>query len=278
MNQPTACSRPRSVSPQWDGEALLAAFAARRDRPWTVAYASLDQPCIEGTAAWTGALPKGLRGTLFRNGPARHERGGRRYAHRWDGDGMVQRFTLTEQGVAHYGRHVATSKYLAEEAAGRMLFSGFGTAIDDEPPTLERIEASNPANINIVRFADEYLALWEAGAPYLIDPRTLETLGARSWALDRPPAPFSAHPKVAHDGILWNFGADPLNDVLHVYRVSADGSSARTHRLHVDQIAPIHDFAITERHLIFLLPSITCNKSRLMAGASFAESCQWSPQ
>jgi all-trans-8'-apo-beta-carotenal 15,15'-oxygenase len=278
MSRATAGSRPRGILPAWDGEALLAAFAARRDLPWTQAYASLDRPCIEGTAAWTGAFPKELRGTLFRNGPARHERGGRRYAHRWDGDGMVQRFTLTEQGVAHYGRCVATSKYLAEEAAGRMLFSGFGTAIDTEAPTAERIEASNPANISIVRFADEYLALWEAGAPYLLDPSTLETLGAPSWALERPPAPFSAHPKVACDGTLWNFGVDPLNDVLYVYRVSADAKSAWTRRLHVDQVAPIHDFAITERHLVFLLPSITCNKSRLMAGASFAESCQWSPQ
>ncbi|MCW5660126.1 MAG: carotenoid oxygenase family protein [Burkholderiaceae bacterium] len=278
MNRPTASARPPGAPPSWDGEALSAAFAARRDRPWTQGYASLNRSAIEGTATWTGALPKELRGTLFRNGPARHERGGRRYAHRWDGDGMVQRFTLTEQGVTHHGRCVATAKYLAEEAAGRMLFSGFGTAIDQAPPTAERIEASNPANINIVRFADEYLALWEAGAPYRIDPRTLETLGAPSWPLDRPPAPFSAHPKVARDGALWNFGVDPLNDVLHVYRIGADGKSAWTHALHVDQVAPIHDFAITERHLVFLLPSITCNKSRLMAGASFAESCQWSPQ
>lgn len=278
MNHPTATTRPRGVLPLWDGEALRATFAARRDRSWTQAYASLDQPCIEGTAAWTGTMPKELRGTLFRNGPARHERGGRRYAHRWDGDGMVQRFTLTAHGVAHCGRFVATSKYLAEEAAGRLLFSGFGTAIDDVPPTAERIEASNPANISIVHFAGEFLALWEAGAPYSIDPHTLETLGTRSWYPDRQPAPFSAHPKFARDGTLWNFGVDPLNDVLHVYRISADGKSAWTRQLYVDQVAPIHDFAISERYLVFLLPSITCDRSRLMAGASFAESCRWSPQ
>ncbi|MCW5656756.1 MAG: carotenoid oxygenase family protein [Burkholderiaceae bacterium] len=278
MNTTPAGSRPQGSPPRWNGQELLAAFAARRDRSWTQGYASLDQPTISGTAEWAGTFPSGLRGTLFRNGPAKHERGGRRYAHRWDGDGMVQRFTLTETGVAHHGRYVETAKYLAEESAGRMIFSGFGTAVDDMPPTPARIEASNPANISIIPFAREYWALWEAGAPYAIDPVTLSTLGSRSSVLNDQPAPFSAHPKLARDGTLWNFGVDPIDDVLHIYRISADGRSIGTQRLHVDHIAPIHDFAITERYLVFLLPAITCNRDRLMGGASFAESCQWSPQ
>jgi all-trans-8'-apo-beta-carotenal 15,15'-oxygenase len=278
MNDALASSRPRGRLPRWNGEELMAAFTQRRNRPWTQGYVSLDRTSITGTAKWIGTLPGGLRGTLFRNGPARHERGGKRYAHRWDGDGMVQRFTFNEMGVTHHGRYVQTSKYLAEEAAGRMIFSGFGTAVDDQPPTAARIEESNPANISIIRFAGEYWALWEAGAPYAIDPHTLETLWKRSPVLNGDPVPFSAHPKVAPDGTLWNFGVDPLNDVLYIYRLGPDGRSVSTHRLHVDQIAPIHDFAITEHYLVFLLPSITCNRASLTAGASFAESCQWSPQ
>jgi all-trans-8'-apo-beta-carotenal 15,15'-oxygenase len=277
-NRPTTKTTARGFMPAWNGEALAAAFAARRDQAWTLAYASLDRATVSGCASWTGNLPEGLRGTLFRNGPARHERGGKRYAHRWDGDGMVQRFTLSRDGVSHFGRYVETHKRVTEEAYGRMLFSGFGTPIDVSPPTPERVEASNPANISIVRFNGEYLALWEAGRPYVIDPATLNTLGTASWLPTDAIRPFSAHPKVSADGRLWNFGIDALNDVMRVYSVAPNGRLESDLQVHVDAISPLHDFAVTDHHLVFLFPSITCNRERLSAGASFAESCQWEPQ
>jgi len=37
-----------------------------------------------------GALPEGLKGTFYRNGPGIHERGGERLGHWFDGDGMMQ--------------------------------------------------------------------------------------------------------------------------------------------------------------------------------------------
>jgi len=64
----------------WNGEALHAAFAeATATRPWTAVYRSLDIGRISGVAKMTGRLPGALRGTFYRNGPARHERGGQRY-------------------------------------------------------------------------------------------------------------------------------------------------------------------------------------------------------
>lgn len=69
-----------------------------------------------------------------------------------------------------------------------------------------------------------------------------------------------------------------MNDRLTVYRVSLAGKVDWTCDIAVKQVAPAHDFAVTQRHLVFLLPSITCNVDRLVKGASFAESCQWSPE
>jgi all-trans-8'-apo-beta-carotenal 15,15'-oxygenase len=43
-----------------------------------------------------GAVPAFLRGTYYLNGPARFERGGVRYRHRLDGDGMVCALTFFE--------------------------------------------------------------------------------------------------------------------------------------------------------------------------------------
>jgi all-trans-8'-apo-beta-carotenal 15,15'-oxygenase len=272
---PTAA---RSPTPVWNGEKLSAAFAARRNRPWTLGYATIDEPEISGQAAWEGSFPRELTGTFWRNGPARHERGGQRYAHRWDGDGMVQRFTLGANGVGHLGRFVQTHKLLEEDAVGHMLYSGFGTPVDKAPPTAARIESSNPANISVVNFDGSLLALWEAGQPYRIDPVTLETVGRVAWLNAQHPAPFSAHPRFDADGSMWNFGVDPLSDRLNVYRIGSDGTPLLFRDITVAQIAPMHDFGLTESFLVFLLPSITCNRSHLMAGASFAESCHWSPQ
>jgi all-trans-8'-apo-beta-carotenal 15,15'-oxygenase len=268
----------RGAMPAWNGQRLAAAFAARRDRAWTLGYESINAPVISGQAAWEGVCPRELFGTFLRNGPARHERGGMRYAHRWDGDGMVQRFTLSPDGVSHLSRFVQTRKLLDEDDAGGMIYSGFGTPVDRVQPTPQRIEDSNPANISIVRFANEYMALWEAGLPYRIDPDSLATVGRVSWFDTDRPAPFSAHPKIATDGSLWNFGIDPLGDHLHLYHIGENGSPLWKREMPIEQIAPVHDFGVTERFLVFLLPSIICSRDRLMDGASFAESCQWSPQ
>lgn len=39
-----------------------------------------------------GTIPAGLKGTLFRNGPGRLERGGQWVHHPFDGDGMISAF------------------------------------------------------------------------------------------------------------------------------------------------------------------------------------------
>ena len=111
MNTSSSALSERARQRGWRGEALHAAFAAAGpSRPWTIGYRSLDVDHLASEAQITGRLPAELRGTLYRNGPARHERGGQRYGHRWDGDGMIQRFTLSESGISHFGQYVHTKK------------------------------------------------------------------------------------------------------------------------------------------------------------------------
>lgn len=278
MNSSSAPPAERVRQRGWRGEALHAAFAAAaQSRPWTIGYRSLDVDHLSSEAVLTGQLPAGLRGTLYRNGPARHERGGQRYGHRWDGDGMIQRFTLSGNGVSQTGQYVHTKKYEAECASGRLLVSGFGTHVPGSESVPASIDDVNPANISVLHFAGDLLALWEAGSPYRLDPDSLITLGLKTWDAELAGRPFSAHPKVERDGSLWNFGVDPLRDELTLYHVAGDGRLLCSRVLNVEQLPPTHDFAVTEHHLVFLLPPLILNKDRLESGVSFAESCQWSP-
>ena len=260
----------------WDGAAAKAAFdVAAQTKPWTVAYQSFDDDSISSRAEIHGRLPDDLRGALYRNGPARHERGGQRYGHRWDGDGMIQKFTFSGSGVSHLGRFVQTDKYVKESLSDRFLVSAFGTSPPGAEPIPTPLDSANSANINVVRVAGELLALWEPGSAYRVDEATLMTRGRKTWAPQLVDKPFSAHPRIEASGELWNFGADPLAGQLTVYHAAPDGRLLQTHSIKLDRLPPTHDFAVTAHYLVFLLSSMEIQKDRLMAGLSFAESCQW---
>ena len=262
----------------WNGGSLHDRFeAATAGAPWTLGYRSLDQDRVSAIAQVFGRLPKEFGGTLYRNGPARHERNGQRYGHRWDGDGMVQKFVLSDQQVTHVGQYVHTEKYLAEAASDRFIANAFGTYLPGTNPVPIDIDQANSANINVLPFGAELLALWEAGSAYRLDPDSLETRGLKVWSEETAGKPFSAHPRVEPDGTLWNFGVDPLRDELTIYHAGSSGRLLRSHTIKVAQLPPTHDFAVTERHLVFLLPPLILNRERLEAGVSFAEACRWTP-
>lgn len=264
----------------WNGEKLRSAYQrACESRPWTIGYRSLDVDRISCDAVQlTAPLPVGLRGTFFRNGPARHERGGQRYGHRWDGDGMLQQFRFTDRGVSHLGQFVHTEKYKAETAQGRFLMSAFGTHVPGSDAAPNPIDTVNVANISVLHFAGELLALWEPGSAYRIDPASLSTLGVKVWHPSLAGRAFSAHPRVEPDGTLWNFGVNPLKGELTLYCVAPSGELRSSHVANVSPLPPVHDFATTRNHLVFLLSPLVLNKERLEDGASFAEACQWRPE
>lgn len=71
-----------------------------------------------------GEMPRGLYGTLFRNGPnPQFDDGGE--SHWFLGDGMVHAFTLAEGRASYRNRWVRTHKWRAENAAGRPLLPGY---------------------------------------------------------------------------------------------------------------------------------------------------------
>ena len=248
----------------WDGAALKAAFdVAAKTKPWTVAYQSFDDNSISSVAEMRGSLPDDLRGTLYRNGPARHERGGQRYGHCWDGDGMIQKFIFSGAGVSHFGRYVETEKYVNESLSDRFMVNAFGTSLPGAEPIPTPLDRANAANISVVRLAGELLALWEPGSAYRLDEATLNTKGRRTWGPQLVDRPFSAHPRIEAGGEFWNFGADPLAGQLTLYHAARDGRLLRTHSIELDQLPPTHDFAVTTNYLVFLLASMELQKDRL---------------
>lgn len=249
----------------------------RKRHPYLAAYAGSGEEMLATPAlALEGKLPAALRGTLYRNGPARLERGGLRYHHWFDGDGMVQAFRFSDNGVSHTGRMVRTEKYAAESRAGKFLRPAFGTVFPGMEATTHA-DALNVANTNVIPHSGELLALWEGGSAYALDAATLETLGPKVWRADLKGMPFSAHPKIDADGTLWNFGLDPISSTLVLYRISPRGAVLKAEAFQLPNLAMVHDFAITAHHLIFLLPPFQFDQARLASGASFLDCHRWLP-
>lgn len=259
-----------------DGTA--AAFAAAQaSHPWTLGYVGLQQDVAPLVLSVQGRMPEGLAGNFYRNGPARHMLGGERYHHLFDGDGMVQQYRLSNKGVTHRGRFVRTEKFLADSAAGRPVRAAFAT----NPPGAEAVtapDAINVANTSVVHHGGRFMALWEGGSATEMDAQTLDTRGFRVWSPDYAGMPFSAHPKVEPDGTLWNFGISSSAGLLSIYQVRPSGELAAATSIPVPDIAMVHDFAITERHLVFLLPPLVFDRARAEAGETFLDSHVWRPE
>ncbi len=223
-----------------------------------------------GEARVEGRIPGDLQGSFYRNGPGRFELGGERYHHWFDGDGFVQRWTIDGGRVAHQGRFVETRRFRDESEAGRFLYPAFGTWVARRG--FRDNDSLNAANTNLLPFNGRVYALWEGGSAIEVDPQTLATVGVKTWRADLRAMPFSAHPKLDPQGGMWNFGALPGSGRIAIYRIGADGQVARTSLVPVPQQAMVHDFAVSEKHLIFLVPPYDLKPGKEL---SFAERHAW---
>ncbi len=214
----------------------------------------LKAPLNSGPLRMQGRWPAALQGTLYRVGSARRELGGVSMNHWFDGDGMLQAFRFDGGQVSHRGVMLSTPKLKTEEAAGRLLYSGFAQTLPNSPP-LAGPDTINPANINLLSLpaSRELFALWEGGSALSVDSQTLQAKGFKVWSPETKGVPFSAHPRVAPDGTVWSFGYMPGSGRLVIYEISPAGQLRRHHMMAAPQADMVHDFAITEKHLVFLL-------------------------
>ncbi|MEQ8858662.1 MAG: carotenoid oxygenase family protein [Pseudomonadales bacterium] len=248
---------------------------ALEKRRWLLAFRSVPEFAYEADARIRGRLPEGLRGSLFRNGPARYEIGDFRYQHWFDGDGMVQAFRFADGGIRHQARIIETNKFRAEQQAGRALYAGFGTLPPDPRPVTSP-DTTNTGNISMLAHGGSLYALWEAGSPWRIDPESLDTLGAHAFSPETRGAPFSAHPRIEPDGTLWNFGYSSGAGMLVLWHLDAAGRVRRTGLVPCTPMGMPHDFVVTERHLVLLIPPFHYEPDE--ATRTFMQAHRWHPE
>ncbi|MDE0202051.1 MAG: carotenoid oxygenase family protein, partial [Rhodospirillaceae bacterium] len=199
--------------------------------------------------------------------------------HWFDGDGMVQAFTFTGDGVRHRARIMDTPKRRRETAAGTRLLPAFGTLPPDVAPFMAP-DDMNAANTSVLVHGGRLMALWEGGSALEFDPETLAAGDFVSWRPDLAGAPFSAHPKVEADGTCWNIGCVTFpRPLLLFYRIDPQGRLAAFNALPVEPLGMVHDYVVTRRHLVLVISPFVVEPERFAAGPiSFLDAHVWRPE
>ena len=268
----------RAIAGESGGGDWSADFAAKlASNPMLLGWKGPAADRLAGEARIEGRLPGALRGTFYRNGPAVHERFGLRYHHWFDGDGMVHAFRFDGTGVAHRGRVVGTPKITREIEAGRRIFPGFATPVAGAAP-VRRPDDINTANISVLDHHGELLALWEGGSASVLDRETLAWRRFKSWGEGLEGVPFTAHPKVEPDGTLWAFGCSLAPAMrLVLYQVDRDGSLVKVRVVDAGPLGMVHDFVVTERHLVVVIPPLVFEPQAAQGGV-LLDALAWRPE
>ncbi|MEO3826505.1 carotenoid oxygenase family protein [Actinomadura sp. B10D3] len=184
----------------------------------------------------TGTLPAALTGRYFRNGP--NPRPGEPTRHWFSGHGMIHGVRLKDGRAEWYrNRWVKTEMFTK------------GTPFLRDDLTFDR--RSVQANTHVIPHSGKIWALVEVGFPYEMTPE-LETVGPCDFG-GRLTTAMTAHPKEdPATGDLLFFGYGVFEPYLTYHRLTADGTLAESRVIDVPGPTMMHDFAITENHVVWL--------------------------
>ncbi|MFG3019564.1 carotenoid oxygenase family protein [Streptomyces sp. NPDC048254] len=244
-----------------------AGAATAAARPATEPTESADQqyPFLQGAFApvteeltafdlpVTGRIPRELNGRFLRNGPNVLGLEDPR-AHHWMlGDGMVHGVRLRDGRAEWYrNRWVRSSQVVAK------LGESYPGPV---PPD------DFACNTHVIPYRGRILALQESGPlPYELDGE-LNTVGAYDFRGTLEGA-FTAHTKYdAVAGELHAITYYPTWDHVRHLVVDPTGRVARTTRIPVRDAPMMHDFALTEKHVVVFDIPVTFDPAAAEAGA-----------
>lgn len=251
---------------------------ARTAESWKGLFDTVSE-CDKVVTDIEGTLPKGLVGTLYRNGPGTHD---------WttsffDGDGLIRAIRIGEDGSVRYqAKYVETEKYVKERAAKKQLYRLAGT---NKPggilANMFRAPA-HEANTNVIHMADRIWALEEGGHPYEINQENLATGTMTNFdgrLHDR--TAFTAHPHFDPEtGDAFAFGMHfGPKQALELFRIDQSGGFHPIGKIPMDGASFVHDYALTKKWMAFLIPPMIPKVSKILFGTgTFFESLDWEPE
>lgn len=215
-----------------------------------------------------GELPRNLSGILYRCGPDPSfppMLGDDIYI---NGDGMVSMYVLSKGHADMRTRYVRTDKFKAEHAAGRPLFGAYRNPYTDDP-SVQGLDRTT-ANTSMIWHANKLFSVKEDGLAHRLDPITLRTLGKHDFGGRLRSRTMTAHPKIDPVTGEWVFfgysaGGEMTSDIA-LCTASASGRLTKEEWFLPPYASSIHDWAVTQEHLVVPTMPVTTDLDRVMAG------------
>ena len=224
-----------------------------------------------------GRIPDELSGAYLRNGPNPLFQP-ISYSYPFDGDGMVHAVYLDNGKARYRNRFVRTRGLAVERRAGRAVYGGVMRPVPVDPALVgadgDPGPFKNGACVHVIRHAGKVLALYEAAAGYELG-FDLATLG--EWrAGTEAPIELGAHNRRhPRTGELFALTYAIDRPLVRFHRIGADGRLAASFELELAAPTMIHDFVLTERHIVILACPLVFDVAAAMQGQS---PLQWRPE
>lgn len=225
-----------------------------------------------------GSIPEGLKGAYLRNGPNPRFQPVS-YTYPLEGDGMVHAVRFDNGRARYRNRFVRTASFEVEDRAGHTVYGGVMNPAPADPKALgDALGGGAPfkqsAFIGVMRHGDHLLALGEVEPAWELSPE-LDTLGPWTAGTGRP-LELGAHNRVHPvTGDLFALAYDVASPTVTIHHIDPAGRLVRSFPVALAAPSMIHDFILTERHLVLMIGPAVFDMAAAARGEPFL---QWRPE
>lgn len=206
-----------------------------------------------------GKIPEWLFGTFLRNGPALFKLPHQNVQHYFDGLALLQSYQIARGAVEFSTRFLQSNAYKSAMKRGALEFGEFGIAqkrnIVEKISELFTPRLTDNANVNLMPWANELVAMTETCNQLRVSAKQLETLGPVNYEDNLSGQITTAHPHFdSEHKLLVNFLLSVSKDCHYNIYTLPLGSAKRQLIASVKRANPayIHSFALTPQYVILV--------------------------
>jgi carotenoid cleavage dioxygenase len=218
-----------------------------------------------------GALPTDLHGVFYRVGPDPQYPKPPQYAGDipFDGEGHVSMFRIRNGHVDYRTRYAKNQRWKAQAEARRSLFGMYRNPFTDDP-SVEGLSRGT-ANTQLFVHHGKLLVFKEDSPPVAMDPLTLETVDDYyTFGGGLKSETHTAHPKIDPEtGEYFAFGYEAtglMSKDIFVFSADRNGQVNWSTMVQAPYAGMMHDFYVTQRHVILYLTNMVADMDRMRAG------------
>lgn len=224
-----------------------------------------------------GKIPEDLNGMYVRNG-SNPQFKPYSYTYPFDGDGMLHAIYLSKGQARYKNRYIVTKQLEVDRRFGMSMYGGVNFPFIRDVKLLKPSDPQMPVKIgrfiHIIRHAGSYLALHETTSAYEVDAQ-LNTIGEWNPTQANEPLELNAHTRLdPKTGELFtiSYHEDPFIS----YNVfDKNGKLTHSGKINLEQSIMIHDFVLTQNHVVIFLCPVVVNYIAATEDKQFGN---WQPE